>query len=137
MPAFTVHWLAVALGVVISMVVGGVTFARPVLGDYWMGLIEMRADRVRREDATRGIVVALVLALLLNLGFNVLLGWTGAAGAGQGAFLGLLAWLAFAVPTAVVHPTFEGRPPMLAVLYVGQHLVEYLLIGLAQGWLSS
>jgi hypothetical protein len=137
MPSFTIHWLAVLLGIVISMVVGGVMFARPVLGTYWMGLVDLRPDRIRKEDATRGIVIALACAILLNLGFNLVLGWTSAKGAGEGAMLGLLAWLAFALPTAVVHPTFEGRPGMLGVLYGGQHLLEYALIGLAQGWLSS
>lgn len=129
-------WLAIAAAFVASMVVGFVWYARPVFGGYWMRQVNLDPANVRKEDAMRGVMIALLMALAMAIGFAILWGWTGAEGLQEGFMVGFVAWVAFGLPIAMVHPAFEGRPLTVGLVYVGHHLVEFLLYGAIFGLLA-
>lgn len=131
--AIDIDWIAVLLAVVISMVVGSVLYAPPVLGRWWWRQVGIDPAKQETAAATRALVVAILLSVVMAIAFAVVFGWTGASGAAEGATVGALAGIAFGIPIGVVHPTFEGRPLTVGLLYGAHHLVEYVLIGLAFG----
>lgn len=132
----TFAWIAIIAAIVWKMVYGMVVYARPILGDWWMKEVGLGPDSVKKEDATRGILWAVVLSIVGTLLFAVLWSWTGASGASEGAMLGALVGLGFAGSSAMVHAVFEGRSMALSALYLVYHIVEFAVIGVLFGLLA-
>lgn len=132
----TWNWLAIVASIVWMMAYGGVLFARPVLGNWWMRQVGLNPDAIRKEDAMRGLLLALLMTVIASVLFSVAWSWTGAAGLGEGAMVGFVVGLAAAGTAAFVHPVFEGRPLPVAVLYLAYHVVEWVGIGVIFGLLA-
>lgn len=135
-PVGQLPWLAIAAAFVASMAVGMIWYARPVFGNLWMRHVNLDPANVKKEDATRGILLALLMALAMSIGFAIYYRWSGAEGLFEGLLVAFVAWVAFALPLSVVHPTFEGRSLWVPILYLGHHLLEFLLYGVIFGLLA-
>lgn len=129
-------WLAIGVAFVANMAIGMIWYARPLFGSYWMRQVGLEPGKVSRDDATRGILVALLMALATSIGFAILYEWTGAAGLMEGLMVAFVAWVAFGLPMSVIHPTFEQRPLTVALVYIGHHLIEFLAYGVIFGLLA-
>lgn len=136
LPAIAWSWLAIVVAIVWKMLYGGVFYARPVLGNYWMRQVNLNPDSIRREDAMMGLVWALVWSVVGAVLFNALWSWTGAAGVAEGAMLGGAAGLGLAATAAMVHPVFEGRPAPVMWLYGVYHVIEWVGVGVVFGLLG-
>ncbi|HEX2022052.1 MAG TPA: DUF1761 domain-containing protein [Candidatus Thermoplasmatota archaeon] len=132
--AVDIDWIAVVIAIVISMAVGSILYAPPVMGRWWMRQVGIDPSRQDTAAATRALGIAIALSVVMAIAFAVIFGWTGASGVGEGAMVGALAGIAFGVPIGVVHPTFEGRALGVGLLYGAHHVVEYVLIGIVFGW---
>lgn len=134
--AVTWSWIAIVVAIVWKMAYGGIFYARPVMGNFWMKQVGLDPDAIRKEAAMMGLVWAAVWSALGAALFNVLWAWTGAAGATEGLMVGSVAGLALASTAAMVHPVFEGRPNAVMWLYGVYHLVEWAGVGLVFGLLA-
>src|SRR5439155_9486375 len=108
--AVTWAWIAIVVAIVWKMAYGGVFYARPVLGNFWMKQVSLDPASIRKEDAMMGLVWALAWSIVGAVLFNVLWSWTGASGASEGLMVGAVGGIALAATAAMVHPVFEGRP---------------------------
>ncbi|GAB2677883.1 DUF1761 domain-containing protein [Thalassiella azotivora] len=119
-----VNVLAVGLGAVLTVVVGGAYYA--VAGSAAV------PERARgRAGAPSGVTVLgteLLRGVVLTAGVAVLVAATATTGLVDGLLLGTLLWVAFPVVLlagAVVH---EGVRPTLAAVHAGDWLVKLLVV---------
>src|SRR5438552_9564285 len=117
-------WIAIVVAIVWKMIYGGVFYARPVLGNFWMRQVNLDPANIKREDAMMGIVWALVWSIVGAALFNVIWSWTSGKGVSDGLTVGAVAGLALAATAAMVHPVFEGRPKVVMWLYCIYHVIE-------------
>ena len=129
-------WLAIVVAVVWKMVYGGVFYARPVFGNWWMKQVGLNPDAIPRRDAMMGIMWAALWSVVGAALFNALWSWTGAAGLSEGAMVGAVSGVALASTAAMVHPVFEGRPGGVMWLYGVYHVIEWLGVGVIFGLLA-
>lgn len=110
---------------------GGILFG---LIMHAMGMMEMIAGRVERQDAGTGWVVHLVISLGFGVIYALVLGnlrHTWGAAAGYGAAYGVFWWVAGALlimPAMMGMPVFAvGQPQMMSLI---GHLVYGITLGL-------
>lgn len=133
---YSINWIAVIVAIVVSMACGFLIYAPPVLGNWWMKQVGLNPQTVPKDAAMKSVAVALSLTAIMAISFAVIYAWTGAEGPLEGATVGLMCGLAFGLPIGMVHPTFEGRPLAVGVLYGAHHILEFVLIGLVFGFLA-
>ena len=129
-------WIAIVVAIVWKMAYGGVFYARPVLGNFWMKQVNLDPASIRKEDAMMGLVWALAWSIVGAALFNVLWSWTDASGASEGLMVGAVGGIALAATAAMVHPVFEGRPKVVMWLYGVYHVIEWAGVGLVFGLLA-
>jgi hypothetical protein len=121
-------WLAVLVGAVLGLVMGGGYYA--VLG---RRLAEARGDAVGPGPSPRLLLVELVRCLLLAAVVVGLATATDTSTWWGGLLLGLALWIGFPLVLwlgAVLH---EGTPVRLAVIHGGDWLLKLLALGLLAG----
>lgn len=134
----SINWLAVALCLVASMVIGGVWFSPKVFFNAWWKAIgktekdmqDMSKGSSAGMMATWGgtIVASLVQAIFMGLMTNAM----GATNWSSGAMMGFWLWLGFVAPSSLTNKLFADRVP--AWFYeAGNHLITFLVMGAVQG----
>jgi hypothetical protein len=137
-------FIAVIVSTIVSFVIGGIWYARPVFGNAWMAALgKTNADmEAMRKQAPKGFAAGLigafissfVLALFLEYGRQANVGLP--AGALGGIAIGFLVWFGFLMTTGVSGAIFEGRSGKLVGINQGFAIVSYLLMGAILGiWL--
>lgn len=134
--AVSVNWPAFVISIVVSMAWGFALFHRQLAGGWWMRQVGLDPDNLPKEAAMRSVGIAFALSIIQAVGFAIIFGWTGASGIVEGATVGILAGIAFGLPLGMVHPTFEGRPMGVGILYGAQHIIEFLMMGMIFGILT-
>ena len=127
-----VNLWAVLLSAVASMVIGGIWYAKPELGDSWMKLAKL--DRKKRQQ---GMAAPLILAFVLSLLMAYVLAHLAYITHQffQDSFMrdslqtALWLWLGVAFTRVVTHDAFEHRPFKLTIMNVGNMLVTMLAMG--------
>jgi len=133
--------IAVIVAAILSFIIGGIWYARPVFGKAWMAALgKTEADmEAMRKQAPKGFaggligsfIASLVLAIFLEYGRLANVGLPG--GVAGGLVVGFLVWFGFLMTTTVSGGIFEGRPGKLVGINVGYTLVSYLIMGLILG----
>jgi hypothetical protein len=121
-----VNWVAVLLAAIANLVIGMIWYMRPVLGARWAELAGV--DLNNRPSPTvylvaigAAVIAATILALLAK--------GLGAHDAINGAFVGLLGWLAFQATNSAVGGAFEGRPSSLWLINTANAAVTFGVMG--------
>ena len=133
----TTFFIAVIAAAIVSFVIGGIWYARPVFGKAWMAALgKTEADReAMRKQAPKGfaagligsIIASLVLGIFLQYGRQANVGLpTGIVG---GIVVGFLVWFGFLMTTGVSGAIFEGRPGKLVGINQAYQFVSYLVMG--------
>ena len=124
-PSIALGGLAAAT--VVGFVIGGIWFAPPVFGTAWL-----RALSISDEDAAKTRGVGIALAFIATLVTAYILGlfvrFAGATSALEGAAIGFLAWLAFAVAVHLPAVNLE-RQPRRFLIDIGHKLTLYTVMG--------
>lgn len=131
-----VNLLAVVAAMVSSMVVGTVWYARSVFGNTWAKLAKVDMNKAGKnawKPIVATIVVSLITAYVLahvaylsNQFF-------------QNSFLqdtlntAFWLWLGFTAARFITHDAFEGRPPKLTLISLGNEFVTVMVMGLVIG----
>ena len=133
--------IAVIVAAIVSFIIGGIWYSRPVFGKVWMAALgKTEADmEAMRKQAPKGaaggvigsFIASLVLATFLEYGRLAGVGLPG--GVAGGLVVGFLAWFGFLMTTTVTGGIFEGRPGKLVGINVGHTFVAYLIMGLILG----
>lgn len=127
-----INYLAVVAAGVVAWIIGGVWYARPVLGARWMGLARISEEQARQGGAV-AFVVALVLGIATAFFLAVVLQALGANDVLGGIIGGLLVWFGFMAIPAVSGLLFEKRPVGLFAINQGYNFVAFLVMGIIIG----
>jgi len=138
----TNFFIAVIVATIVSFVIGGIWYARPVFGNRWMkGLGKTDADmEAMRKRAPMGFIAGLVgnfvaatvLAIFLSYARSPGVGLPG--GIAGGLVVGFLVWLGFIATTNGSGAIFEGRSGAVVGINLGYSLISYLIMGAILGY---
>jgi hypothetical protein len=127
------NYLAVLVGAVISVIVGGLWYSPVLFGNAWLALVGKTKAQAEAEFSPLKIVWALVWGFVTSYGLARVIVWTGKATLVDGVLVGVLTCVVFAIASIAVNHTFEGRPVKLTAIYAGHHLVAFAAIGAMLG----
>lgn len=135
-----VNYLAVALAMLSSMVVGSIWYAPKVFGNTWMKLARIEFDPAKRKDVWKpmlttaivSLITAYVLAHLAFLSHHFF----------NNSFLqdavttAFWVWLGFTAARFITHDAFEGRRKKLTLINISNEFVTIMVMGLIIGALG-
>lgn len=128
MPTVEINWLAVIAAAIFNVVVGALwynaLFNRP-----WLASIGKTAEQVAAGFTPLKPLGALVGGVITSLLLALLIGWSGTTSLVQGALIGLVAAVGFAVIPNSIKDLFEGRPGKLWLINTGHDLVTLVVMG--------
>ena len=136
MDVVEMNYLAVAVGMVISVAFGALWFSPLVAGRAWMAAIGKTREQVEKDFSPLNIVWAAICGFVISYGLARLIVFTGWNTPLGGLQLGLLTAITLVAAAIAVNHVFEKRPVGLTVNYALHHLFEFGLVGLLLGaWL--
>ena len=131
-----VNYLAVFAAAVSSMVVGGIWYAKPVMGGQWQKLVKLSDDQMKKGAAkAMGITFLLSLLtayILAHVSFlsNHFFGHSFMQDAVMTAFW---LWLGLVATRVTTHDLFEQRPTKLTMMTLCHELITLLVMGAVIG----
>ena len=143
----TINWLAVALCVVASMVIGGIWFGPKTFFPAWWKAVGKAGEPTMGGESTPGsslgmgmvwggiVLAAFVQSVFMSLMVNAMGSMTGGATLGSGALAGFLLWLGFVAPSSLTNKLFADRLKAW-VLEQGNHLLTFVVMGAIVGAMS-
>jgi len=124
----TFYWPAVALCTLLGVVIHAIWFSPLVMGGLWQRLAQL-SD----EDARKGLLPRLGLALLASFATSLCLSgffnFTGSSTFMMGAMAGLQFLLGLVIPAMALTHVMARRPPLLLVLDLGPVLLNAIVLG--------
>ena len=105
-----VNYIAVVVAAVAGMVIGAVYFMLAVAGTAWMKAIGKTPEDLTGANQPILYALAAVFTLLMATLLAAVIGWADAGTLADGALVGLLLWLGFALPVVGLTFMFELRP---------------------------
>jgi hypothetical protein len=129
MPEVTLNYWAIIVSAIVSMVLGALWYSPVLFGKQWMQLMGWTKEQVKKEDANKGYLLAMIGALILAYVMSHFVDYVGATTVSQGAQTGFWTWLGFAATTSLTTSTFEGKPTKLWGINSGYNLVQFILTG--------
>jgi Protein of unknown function (DUF1761) len=121
------HW-AVLVSALILWFLGAAWYSPALFAKPWMAALGIVPSGPKKGLAL-GMISSLIGDLLVAFALVHFVLWSGAAGYGEGAFVGFLSWLGFFAATQFPQGIYEGRPFKLFLINAGYWLVGLLVIG--------
>jgi Protein of unknown function (DUF1761) len=131
-----VNFLAVVLAMLSSMVVGSVWYAKGVFGKTWAKLAKVDLDKNQGNVAKPILITALVSLVTAYVLAHVAYlsnSYFGNSFLQDSLTTAVWMWVGFTAARFITHDAFEGRPPQLTALNIGNELVTFLAMGLIIG----
>jgi hypothetical protein len=134
MGSLHLNWWAVPVGVVINMLVGSLWFNPKTFFPAWWKVVG-KGDEQPGMKGNMGLTWALTLvagavqAVFIGLAVSALGPVLGGPSLVSGIETGALVWLGFIAPTYLVNKLFAGHGLKIWAIEVGNHLVDFLLLG--------
>ena|SRR3990167_5758731 len=123
------NYLAILVAAIASMVIGAVWYSQSVFGKVWMKLTGKSMKDMKKEDATKGYIVAFAASLVTAYVLAVMIKIFYSATLVGGAKVGILAWAGFVATTLAVEYVFEDRPQKLLLVNSGHILATMIVMG--------
>jgi hypothetical protein len=128
MPSAELNYWAILVGAASNMLIGYVWYARPVLGNTWMGLIGKTEEQLKaKAGPAMGLMV--LLALLTSYVMAHFVDYTNSKTFMDGATTGIWVWLGFVFTEMVATNLFAQRPFKLSMITSGYQLVSLVVMG--------
>lgn len=121
-----VNWLAVVVGMVVSMVLGFLWYG-PLFGNTWLRLIGKSAEEID-SDPTMYIKTA-VAAFVAMLFLNMVVSSLGATTFVSGLIVGALTFVGFGATQTFVYTTFEGPSEKVWLLFSEYQILVFAIMG--------
>jgi hypothetical protein len=126
------NYLAVVVAAIAYFVLGalwyGVLFNKP-----WMALEHITIEQARSVSPVVPYIVSFLLELLVAYSLALLCIWRNANTASRGASVGVLVWIGFVGPIALMNYMFEMRPRALYAINEFYPLAGLILMGAILG----
>ena len=126
LPLDTVNWIAVVIGMLLSMVAGALWYG-PVFGKLWLRLIGKSMEEIEEDpmDYLKTAIAAFVAMLFLNM---VVVAF-GAQTFGAGLLTGALVFIGFGATQTLVYTLFEGPKESVWLLHASYQLIVFAIMG--------
>lgn len=127
------NWLAVIVGAVIYFGLGAIWFAPPVLGRPWMASIGWDESRQRPEMNPASYAGPAVFYLIASIVTAILAEATGTDTAAEGALLGLLVGVGYALTVTATDAVFDPNKPKPWTWFAisgAYHVVALVVVGI-------
>ncbi|HLC79803.1 MAG TPA: DUF1761 domain-containing protein [archaeon] len=129
-----VNLVAVVIGAIASMALGMLWYG-PLFGKKWM---ELTGKKMSDADKNKGnmsmtYLVAFVGSLVAAYVLGAFIKYAGAAGAVEGAMVGIMAWLGFVATVSLGIVLWDQKPVSLYALVNGYNIVNYAIVGAILG----
>ena len=135
----SINWLAVAVCVLASMVIGAVWFGpKTFFPVWWKAIGKSEKDDPSGSSLSMGMTWGLIVlssfvqAIFMNLMVYAMGSMSGGANLASGAMAGFLLWLGFVAPSSLTNKLFADRLKAW-VLEAGNHLVTFVVMGAIAG----
>jgi hypothetical protein len=122
----SVNWLAVAVGMVVSMFLGFLWYG-PLFGKTWLRLIGKSPEEIE-SDLTMYIKTA-VAAFVAMLFLNLVVTNVGPASFLGGFVVGALTFIGFGATQTFVYTTFEGPSEKVWFLFGAYQIIVFAIMG--------
>lgn len=126
LPLDTVNWIAVVIGMLLSMVAGALWYG-PIFGKLWLRLIDKTMEEIEENpmDYLKTAIAACVAMLFLNM---VVVAF-GARTFGAGLLTGALVFIGFGATQTLVYTLFEGPKESVWLLHASYQLIVFTIMG--------
>jgi hypothetical protein len=124
----SINLLALLAATLARMVLGAIWYAPPVFGRAWMALAG-RTPEDMRAQMPKALAVDLITSLVMAFVLVLAVRYTGASDIGQGAAVGLFAWLGFIGTTTAGVAVYERRPIRLLLITNGWQVISLVVMG--------
>jgi Protein of unknown function (DUF1761) len=130
------NWLAVLVGAVVYFVIGAAWFAPAVFGRRWMAAIGWDETRPRPEMNPVSYAGPAAFYLIASIATGLLAAATGTDTLAEGAVLGLVVGVGYALTVTATDAVFDPNKPKPWTWFVisgSYHLVALILVGMIIG----
>lgn len=132
-----INYLGVALGVLLSLVIGWAWYSPQAFGKQWAKLVGFKKkDMDDRRGMTVMMTMSVVFYFLVSLVLAALIEMTGAQGAGEGLLMGAIAGFVFGYGPVSVTYVFARRRFELSMIDGGYIVVTTSAIGAVLGYIG-
>ncbi|MBA4385178.1 MAG: hypothetical protein C0410_10625 [Anaerolinea sp.] len=138
MSVFSINWLAVIVGVVLSMLSGSLWYnPKTFFPTWWKGI--GKGDETPGGGKNMGLIWGLTIltsvfqVVGLAVILNVVAKAFGSVNIATGALTGALVWLFIIAPTNLTNKLFAGFPFKVWFIEAGSHLLNFVLFGALLG----
>lgn len=130
----SINYMAILIAIVANQIIGAMWYS-VLFGKKWMAAVGINPEDVTKQEATRGMVLSILFAIIGYFILAVFIHLTNVGDWAGGAVVGLLLGLFAAVPTATNY-TYEGRGNTLFFINAFYPIVAYTVGGIIIGvWL--
>ncbi len=131
MPAVDVKYLAVIVSAALAFTLGALWYSPVMFGELWMKLNGLTPKKLKgqRQHMSRIYIVTAVTYLVTATVLTLLIAYSGATSALQGAWIGFLTWLGFAATVGLVAAQFSGKSLGAFLLDAGYRFVYLIAMG--------
>ncbi len=126
------NYLAVVVAAVAYFILGGLWYG-VLFNKAWMALEQMTIEQAKSVNPAIPYVVSFLLELLIAYSLAQLCIWRNANTASRGASVGVLVWIGFVGPIALMTYMFEMRPRALYAINEFYPLAGLILMGAILG----
>jgi hypothetical protein len=127
---FGVQLFPVVAAAIASMVVGMLWYG-PLFGKEWMKLMKISPAKMKQmgKSAGNSYFYAFVAALISAFVLSIFINFANATTIGEGAVIGVWAWLGFIATTTLNSVLWEGKSENLYLLNNSHQLVNFAVMG--------
>jgi len=130
---YSINDLAVLVGAVLYMVIGALWYAPFLFGNTWMKLIGKTEEQIKADFNPIMYLWTLIASFIAAYGVARLFEMVGGGDIMTAVKISLLVSICFIGSAFYVNHMFEGKSRTLTIIYVLQHVVTLVLIGVIVG----
>jgi hypothetical protein len=130
------NWLAVIVAAVVYFVIGAAWFAPAVFGRPWMAAIGFDESRPRPEMNPMSYAGPAAFYLIASIATGLLAAATGTDTLGEGAILGLVVGVGYALVVTATDAVFDPNKPRPWTWFAisgAYHVVSLVIVGMIIG----
>jgi hypothetical protein len=130
------NWLAVIVAAVVYFVIGAAWFAPAVFGRPWMAAIGFYESRPRPEMNPMSYAGPATFYLIASIATGLLAAATGTDTLGEGAILGLVVGVGYALVVTATDAVFDPNKPRPWTWFAisgAYHVVSLVIVGMIIG----
>ncbi len=132
-PTVEISYLAVLVGSIIALVVGGLWYSPALFGRVWMKLSGMTRERIneaKKKGMAATYFINFIAVFVTGLVMALLAAYIGLTSAVDGLYLGLLTWIGFIVTIMLGTVLWEGKPIKLYLINIFYYLIVLVVMGI-------